>query len=98
MNSKVLAGSVLSYAYNRLIGQLPSHNLRMSYLQRYLAQIGQKTSVQMRCRFLNGRKVFFAIAINFTQPNSCYIRPVQLYVRICFLYQIQSLILMPETD
>lgn len=58
MRSKVLAGSLLSYTYNRLIGQLPSHNLRMSYLQAYLARVGQKTSVQMRCRFLNGRKVF----------------------------------------
>ncbi len=58
MKSKVLAGSFLSYTYNRIISQLPSHKLRISYLQSYLAQIGQKTSVQMRCRFLNGRKVF----------------------------------------
>jgi maltose O-acetyltransferase len=30
----------------------------MSYLKAYLSQIGQGTSVQMGCRFLNGRKVF----------------------------------------
>ena len=58
MDSRVLAGGILSYVYNRLVGQLPSHYLRMFYLKCYLAQIGQKTSVQMRCRFLNGRKVF----------------------------------------
>jgi acetyltransferase-like isoleucine patch superfamily enzyme len=57
MNSKVLAGSFLSYTYSHILGRLPSHQLRMSYLKTYLAQVGQKTSVQMRCRFLNGRKI-----------------------------------------
>ena len=59
MNSKVLAGSLLSYTYNRIITQLPSRKLRISYLQAYLAKVGYKTSIQMRCRFLNGRKVSF---------------------------------------
>ena len=59
MNSKVIAGGLLSYTYNRIIGQLPSHKLRKSYLQAYLAKLGYKTSIQMKCRFLNGRKVSF---------------------------------------
>ncbi len=58
MNSKVFAGSILSFTYNRLLSPLPSHGLRKSYLKAYLAQLGQKTSVQMRCSFLNGRKIF----------------------------------------
>ena len=36
----------------------PSRQLRMSYLKAYLSQLGEGTSVQMGCRFLNGRKVF----------------------------------------
>ena len=59
MNLRVFAGGFLSYSYNNLVSHFPSHNLRASYLQRYLAQVGQQTSVQMKCRFLNGRKVFF---------------------------------------
>ncbi|MBE9127550.1 acyltransferase [Coleofasciculus sp. LEGE 07092] len=31
----------------------------MTYLKAYLAGVGKGTSVQMGCRFLNGRKVYF---------------------------------------
>lgn len=57
MNSRVLAGSVLSYGYNNLISHFPSRSLRMFYLRLYLADFGKGTNVQMGCRFLNGRKV-----------------------------------------
>ncbi|MCC0176431.1 acetyltransferase [Waterburya agarophytonicola K14] len=57
MRKKVLAGSTLSYIYCHFVSYLPSNKLRMSYLQAYLAEVGEKTSVQMGCRFLNGRKV-----------------------------------------
>jgi len=58
MDSKVLAGSLLAFLYNGLIGRLPSRCLRSAYLNFYLARLGRGTGVQMGCRFLNGRKVF----------------------------------------
>ena len=58
MNTKVLAGSVLAFAYNGFVGRLPSRCLRSAYLKLYLARFGRGTGVQMGCRFLNGRKVF----------------------------------------
>jgi len=58
MNSKVLAGSLLAFLYNGLVGRLPSRCLRSAYLKLYLARFGRGTGVQMGCRFLNGRKVF----------------------------------------
>lgn len=57
VNYKLLAGSVLSFAYNHLLGRLPSRKIRMTYLKTYLAEVGVGTSVQMGCQFLNGRKV-----------------------------------------
>ena len=58
MTPKVVAGSILSYAYNQGLGHIPSRKLRQLYLSSYLAQLGKGTSVQIGCRFLNGRKVF----------------------------------------
>lgn len=58
MKMRVLAGSFLSYFYSRVVGQLPSHALREVFLRRYLGAVGSGTSVQMGCRFLNGRKVY----------------------------------------
>jgi acetyltransferase-like isoleucine patch superfamily enzyme len=57
VNPRILAGSVLSYGYNHLIANLPSRKIRMTYLKSYLGEVGAATSVQMGCRFLNGRKV-----------------------------------------
>jgi maltose O-acetyltransferase len=57
VNSRILAGSTLSYGYNHLIANLPSRKIRMTYLKTYLGKVGTGTSVQMGCRFLNGRKV-----------------------------------------
>lgn len=58
MNSKLLAGSMLSYIYNHIISNFPSNNIRKTYLKAYLANIGVGTSIQMGCHFLNGRKVY----------------------------------------
>lgn len=58
MDSRVVAGSILAFAYNGLVGRLPSRTLRSFYLRSYLARFGRGTGVQMGCRFLNGRKVF----------------------------------------
>lgn len=57
MSLRVLAGSLLAYLYNGIIGRLPSHGVRKFYLCRYLGAYGSGTSVQMGCSFLNGRKV-----------------------------------------
>ena len=57
LHPKLIIGSILSYSYNHLIGSLPSRKLRLAYLKAYLATLGAGTSVQMGCRFLNGRKV-----------------------------------------
>jgi acetyltransferase-like isoleucine patch superfamily enzyme len=57
MNTRVLAGSLLAYIYNGIIGRLPLHALRELYLSRYLGAFGRGTAVQMGCQFLNGRKV-----------------------------------------
>lgn len=57
MTLKVFAGTLLSYFYNHILGSIPSRKLRNSYLKLYLCELGQGASVQIRCRFLNGRKV-----------------------------------------
>lgn len=57
MDSKIFAGSLLSFLYNGLVGRIPSRTLRSLYLRSYLARFGRGTGVQMGCRFLNGRKI-----------------------------------------
>lgn len=57
MQRRVLAGAFIAYLYNDLCGHLPSRALRHAYLRRWLGRLGEGSSVDMRCRFLNGRKV-----------------------------------------
>jgi maltose O-acetyltransferase len=57
MDSRVVAGSIVSYAYNHLVGRLPSRHLRMLFLRTALGSCGKGTAVQMDCRFLQPRKV-----------------------------------------
>lgn len=57
MKQRVLAGAVFAYLYNDLCGRLPSRALRHVYLRHWLGSFGEGSSVDMRCRFLNGRKV-----------------------------------------
>jgi acetyltransferase-like isoleucine patch superfamily enzyme len=57
MNARLLAGAVIAFGYNRLVGRFPSHLLRAFYLSRWLKALGKGTNVQMDCRFLNARKV-----------------------------------------
>ena len=57
MNSRLILGSILSFGYSAIIGNLPSRTIRNNYLKAYLGSLGEETSVQMGCRFLNGRKV-----------------------------------------
>jgi acetyltransferase-like isoleucine patch superfamily enzyme len=58
MNMRVTIGSIVAFGYNSLIGRCPSRFLRWLYLRGYLGSLGPGSSVQMGCRFLNGRKVF----------------------------------------
>lgn len=57
MNSRVLIGSLAAYLYGSIVGKIPLGIARRAYLKIYLARLGCGTSVQLRCRFLNGRKV-----------------------------------------
>lgn len=57
MNSRVLAGSLCALTYNEVLSRLPSRRLRNLYLRRWLGGYGEKSGVQMGCRFLNGRKI-----------------------------------------
>jgi maltose O-acetyltransferase len=59
MNLRILGGSIAALIYNHGIGGVPSRTLRQLYLERWLGGLGAGTSVQMNCRFLNGRKVSF---------------------------------------
>jgi acetyltransferase-like isoleucine patch superfamily enzyme len=67
MNGKIIAGSVLSFCYNSMIGRLPLSAVRIGYLNLYLAHVGKGTSIQRGCKFLNGRKVSLGVrnVINF---------------------------------
>ncbi|NDV62314.1 acetyltransferase [Puniceicoccales bacterium CK1056] len=57
MKSRVLAGALCAYIHNEWINSVPSRKLRGFYLRQWLGKMGRGSSVQMRCRFLNGRKV-----------------------------------------
>jgi maltose O-acetyltransferase len=57
MPLKVFIGLVTAYGYNSLLTHVPAHWLRSGYLRLLLAKFGMHTNVQMRCRFLNGRRV-----------------------------------------
>jgi len=59
MNTRYLAGSLLSWIYNVVIGKLPIPVLRIVYLRLYLCSIGERCRVGPKCRFWNGRKVSF---------------------------------------
>jgi acetyltransferase-like isoleucine patch superfamily enzyme len=59
MNLRLIGGGVSAYAYNHWLTHFPSVWLRKMYLQNWLSGFGSGTSVQMNCRFLNGRKVHF---------------------------------------
>lgn len=59
MNTRILAGGICAYLHNEWVNSIPSRTLRSLYLRQWLGGIGKASSIQMRCRFLNGRKVFF---------------------------------------
>jgi maltose O-acetyltransferase len=59
MNLRLRGGGLLALYYNQCFGCMPSRRIRKFYLSRWLAGFGSGTSVQMNCRFLNGRKVSF---------------------------------------
>ena len=59
MTWRAIAGGFFAAGYNMLVGKLPLHSLRRAYLRSYLGEFGPGSSIQIGCRFLNGRKVFF---------------------------------------
>ncbi len=58
MSFRSVAGNFIASFYHCVIGQLPSHSVRELYLKAYLGRFGEKTAVQMNCRFLHGKNVF----------------------------------------
>ena len=59
MDNRLIAGAILAHFYNHWLSNVPSRRLRSAFLQRYLGSVGIGTTVQLGCRFLNGRKVHF---------------------------------------
>jgi acetyltransferase-like isoleucine patch superfamily enzyme len=58
MTLRGLAGAILGYLYNSWWTHVPSHLLRRLFLRAYLGGLGQNSSIQMGCRFLNARKIY----------------------------------------
>ncbi len=59
MNIRLLGGALAAFVYNHFWCRMPSRTLRKLYLRGWLGGLGQGTSVQMNCQFLNGRKIHF---------------------------------------
>ena len=57
MNPRLIVGGLVAFIYNHGLGNFPAGWLRKIYLRQWLGDFGGGTSVQMNCRFLNGRKV-----------------------------------------
>ena len=57
MNVKVVVGALLAYVCNAILSYLPVQPIRHVFLRAYLAGLGNQSDIQMRCRFLNGRKI-----------------------------------------
>lgn len=53
----MIAGALVAWVYNSIVGRIPSRTVRHLYLRAWLGQLGARSNVQMGCRFLNGRKV-----------------------------------------
>lgn len=54
---KSIFGKIVTYSYNAWITHVPSRRLRKLYLRFWFKHLGHKVGVQMRCRFLNGRRI-----------------------------------------
>lgn len=57
MSLRSLIGSVVAYFYNGWITHIPLQLIRVACLRFWLAHLGKRTNIQMRCRFLNGFRV-----------------------------------------
>jgi acetyltransferase-like isoleucine patch superfamily enzyme len=57
MNARLIGGGLAAYAYNHGLTHVPAGWMRRAYLRLWLGAWGMETSVQMNCRFLNGRKI-----------------------------------------
>jgi maltose O-acetyltransferase len=57
MNFRLMAGTIISWLYNELVGRFPSRSVRLWYLRCWTAALGGGCGIQLGCRFLNGSKV-----------------------------------------
>jgi acetyltransferase-like isoleucine patch superfamily enzyme len=57
MTARSLAGSLVAFCYNSIVGKIPSHLIRRAFLGLWLGRLGAGTGIQRNCTFLNARKV-----------------------------------------
>lgn len=57
MTLRSFTGEILAFLYTHFVGRIPSRKLRKLFLVPWLGSFGKGSSVQLGCRFLNGRKV-----------------------------------------
>ncbi|TWT92697.1 DapH/DapD/GlmU-related protein [Stieleria varia] len=50
-------GTLVTYLYNAIVTHAPSRTLRKTFLRIWFRKYGTGASVQMRCRFMNGRRI-----------------------------------------
>ena len=54
---RVVAGAIVAYAYNAIVGHIPSRRVRHAFLRLWFGAFGKGSGVQLGCRFLNARKI-----------------------------------------
>jgi acetyltransferase-like isoleucine patch superfamily enzyme len=55
---RYLLGSLVAFAYNSVVGHVPSRTIRHLFLRFWLGRFGEGSGIQLGCKFLNGRKVW----------------------------------------
>ena len=54
---RIFAGAIVAYAYNAVVGHIPSRHVRHAFLRLWFGGFGKGSGVQLGCRFLNARKI-----------------------------------------
>ena len=50
-------GSVTAFLYNSIVSYIPSRSIRHGFMRLWAEGFGDTCSIQMRCQFLNARKI-----------------------------------------
>lgn len=57
MTTRSIAGSIVAFIYNGIVGKVPSRFFRRAFLRLWLGRLGAGSNIQRNCKFLNARKV-----------------------------------------